>query len=81
MSDLAYFMHCIILLLAHIWLLYPLGHVYTEPELEVQGEQPQTEELTNLAWINASPGASHQYLLTFDFQSIFIIQYDCALSL
>jgi hypothetical protein len=35
MSDLSYFMHCIVLLLAHIWLLYPLGHMYVEPELEV----------------------------------------------
>jgi hypothetical protein len=29
----------------------------------------------------ASPGASHQYFLIFVPQSIFILQFDCALSL
>jgi hypothetical protein len=48
MSDLAYFMHCIILLLVHIWLLYPFGHVYAEPELEVQAKQAQVEAITSL---------------------------------
>jgi hypothetical protein len=36
------------LLLAHIWLIYPLGHVYMEPELEVQEEQTQAKDFTNL---------------------------------
>jgi hypothetical protein len=31
------------LLLAHIWLVYPLGHVYAEPKLEIQVEQVQKE--------------------------------------
>jgi hypothetical protein len=48
MNDLAYFMHCIILLLVHIWLLYPFGHVYAEPELEVQAKQAQVEAITSL---------------------------------
>jgi hypothetical protein len=41
-------MHCFILLLAHIWLIYLLGHVYTEPESEIQAEQAQGEDFTNL---------------------------------
>jgi hypothetical protein len=32
-----------------------LGHV--EPELEEPTEQAQDEDLTNLVWIKASPGA------------------------
>jgi hypothetical protein len=36
-------MHCIIMILAHKWLIYPLGHVYAEPKLEVQVEQVQKE--------------------------------------
>jgi hypothetical protein len=51
-------MYYIILLLAHRWLIYLLGHVYAEPELGVQAEQAQVEELTNLASIKPSPGAS-----------------------
>jgi hypothetical protein len=38
--------HCIILLVAHLC-SYTLDH--TEPELEVQTEQAQAEDLTNLA--------------------------------
>jgi hypothetical protein len=36
------------MLLAHIWLIYPLGHVYVDPELEVQAKQAQAEDFTNL---------------------------------
>jgi hypothetical protein len=50
-------MHCTIILLAHIWLVYPLGHVCAESELEEPTEQAQGEEFTNLIWIKASPGA------------------------
>jgi hypothetical protein len=32
--NLAYLLCCIISLLAHIWSIYPLGHIYAEPELE-----------------------------------------------
>jgi hypothetical protein len=39
-------MHCIILLLAHTQLFYTLDHV--ESKQEVQAEQAQAEDLTNL---------------------------------
>jgi hypothetical protein len=66
-------MHCTIMLLAHIWRIYPLGHVYAEPELKEPTEQAQAEEFTNLVWIKASPGESHQSSLAF--LSIFIIMF------
>jgi hypothetical protein len=50
-------MHCIIFLLVHIWLIYLLGHMYAEPELEEPTEQAQAKDLSNIAWIKASPGA------------------------
>jgi hypothetical protein len=39
-------MHCIILLLAHIWFFYTLDHA--EPKLEVQAEQAQAKAVSNL---------------------------------
>jgi hypothetical protein len=45
--------------------IYPLGHVYTEPELEVQVEQAQVEELTNLVWIKVSPDTFNHWSLSF----------------
>jgi hypothetical protein len=45
-------MHCIILLVAHLC-SYTLDHA--EPELEVQAEQDQAEDLTNLAWNQGKP--------------------------
>jgi hypothetical protein len=39
-------MHCIILLLAYIWLFYKLDHA--EPKPGAQAEQAQAEEFTNL---------------------------------
>jgi hypothetical protein len=45
------------MLLAHVWLIYPLGHVYAEPKLEEPMEQAQAEEFTNLVWIKASLSA------------------------
>jgi hypothetical protein len=41
-------MHCTIVLLPHMWLIYPLGHMYGGQELEVQAEQAQVEASTNL---------------------------------
>jgi hypothetical protein len=41
-------MHCTIISLAHVWLIYLIGHVYTELELEVPTEQVQVEDFTNL---------------------------------
>jgi hypothetical protein len=37
-------------LIAHIWLIYPLGQVYAEPV-----EQAQVEDLTNLALDQGKP--------------------------
>jgi hypothetical protein len=45
MIALASLMQCIIFLLAHIWLIYPLGDVYKEPELETQVDQAQEGNL------------------------------------
>jgi hypothetical protein len=43
-------MHCTIVLLPHIWLIYLLGHMYAGQEPEVQAEQAQVEASTNLDW-------------------------------
>jgi hypothetical protein len=45
-----YLIHGIIMLLAHTWLIYPLGHIYAEPEPEVQAEQAQVKASTDLDW-------------------------------
>jgi hypothetical protein len=37
-------MHYTIIILAHVWLIFLIGHVYVEPELEV----PTVEDFTNL---------------------------------
>jgi hypothetical protein len=41
-------MHCTIMLLAHICIIYLLGHMYAEMELEVQAKQGQAEDFANL---------------------------------
>jgi hypothetical protein len=41
--------------LAHIWLIYPLGHVFADPEPEVQAKQAQVEAITNLALGQGKP--------------------------
>jgi hypothetical protein len=74
-------MHYTIMLLAHIWLIYPLGHVYVEPELEVQAEQAQAEDFTNLDLDQGKPGAFNQCSLYFIFESCSMFYFDCALSL
>jgi hypothetical protein len=48
-------MHCTITLLAHIWLIYPLGHVYAELELEEPMVQAPIEAITNLALDQGKP--------------------------
>jgi hypothetical protein len=48
-------MHCTIRLLAHIWFFYLSGHVYVEPDLEVQAEQAQIEDFTNLILDQGKP--------------------------
>jgi hypothetical protein len=49
-------MHCTIMSLAHVWLIYSIGHVYAEPELEVRTEQFQVEDFTNLKLTLGKPG-------------------------
>jgi hypothetical protein len=46
-------MHCSIMLLAHIWLVYMLDHV--EPELKELTEQVPAEDPTNLALDQGKP--------------------------
>jgi hypothetical protein len=41
-------MQCTIISLAHVWLIYSIGHVYTKLELEEPTEQAQVEDFTNL---------------------------------
>jgi hypothetical protein len=53
-------MHCTKMSLAHVWLIYPIVHVYAEPELEEPTKQAQDEDFTNIVWIKTSPDASHQ---------------------
>jgi hypothetical protein len=48
-------MHYIISLLAHIWLIYPLGDVYAEPEPKGHVEQARVEAITNLALDQGTP--------------------------
>jgi hypothetical protein len=50
-------MHYTIMPLAHVWLIYPIGHVYVEPELEVSTKQVQVENFTNLVQLKATPSA------------------------
>jgi hypothetical protein len=38
-------MHYTIMLIAHVWFISPIGHVYAELELEVSMEQAQVEDL------------------------------------
>jgi hypothetical protein len=54
----SYLMHCTILLSTHSC-AFTLDNA--EPELEVQAEQAQVEDPTNLVWIKASPDASNNH--------------------
>jgi hypothetical protein len=63
-------MHCTSYLLAHICSCM-LGHA--EPEFEVPTEQVSAEDFTNLVWIKASPGESHQLSLDFLLITIFML--------
>jgi hypothetical protein len=66
-------MHYTIRLIAHIWLIYPLGPVYTELELEVQVEQAQVKVITNLALDQGKPRCIQPILLVFYFESCFML--------
>jgi hypothetical protein len=48
-------MHCTIMPFAHVWLISLIGHVYTEPELEVPTERVQAEDFTNVDWDQGKP--------------------------
>jgi hypothetical protein len=67
--------------LAHVWLIYPIGHMHAEPELEVPTEQDQVEDLINLDLNQSNPRCINQCSLSFIFKYIFMLYFDCALSL
>jgi hypothetical protein len=70
-------MHCTILLSAHSC-AFAMDH--TELELKELMEQAQAEDITNLAWIKAIPGAFNQCSLSFIFESLLFVLIGCALS-
>jgi hypothetical protein len=79
MINLAYLLHCIIMLSAHAF-AYLLGHV--ESEFEESTEQAQVKAITNLVWAKTSLGAlTNVPCLLLYFESYFMFYYDCALSL
>jgi hypothetical protein len=56
---------------------YTLDHA--EPELEVQAEQAQTEDLTNLALGSRQALLHHSQSLTFVLNLYLYVKNDCAL--
>jgi hypothetical protein len=60
--------------------MHTLGHVGGKNRSRQWNKLKSRTSLTFFL-SKASPDASHQYTLTFMFQSIFTIQFDCALSL
>jgi hypothetical protein len=48
-------MHYTIMSLAHVWLIYLIGHVYAEPKLKVTTEQVEAEDFTNLDLNQGNP--------------------------
>jgi hypothetical protein len=73
-------MNCTIMVLAHVWLIYPLGHVYVEPELEEPTEQTQAKDPANRALDQGKPWCINQCPLSFISESIFMLIFGCALS-
>jgi hypothetical protein len=65
-------MHYTIMFLAHVWLISPIGHVYTELELKVPTEQVQVEDFTNLILTQGKPRCISQCSLSFIFKFIFM---------
>jgi hypothetical protein len=53
--DALHLIHGIIILLAHIWFIYPLDHVYVAPEFEEPVVQAQVEAFTNLSLDQGTP--------------------------
>jgi hypothetical protein len=66
-------MNYTIMSLAHICLIYPIGHVYTEPELEVLIEQVQVEDLTNLDLNQGKPQCIKPMPLFFNLNLCFML--------
>jgi hypothetical protein len=58
-------MHCTIMSLAHVWLIYPIGHENVEPELKVPTVQVQVGDLTNLDLNQDKPRCINQCSLSF----------------
>jgi hypothetical protein len=74
-------MHCNIMSLAHVWLIFPIDHVYAEPELEEPMEQAQVEDLTNVVLNEGKPQCIPPKSLSFMFETLCIIIFDRALRL
>jgi hypothetical protein len=49
--------------------------------VKLRGQHSEDSWILTLFLSKASPGASHQYFLDFCFQSLFMVQFDCALNL
>jgi hypothetical protein len=58
-------MYCIIIFLAHVWLISLVGHMYAKLELDVPTEQIQVAEFTNLVLTQDKPRCINQYSLSF----------------
>jgi hypothetical protein len=71
-------MHCIMLTLAHMQPFYVLDQDHAEPESEVQAEQAQVEDFTNLVLNQDKLRCIKPILLVFYFESFFMFYYDCA---
>jgi hypothetical protein len=83
-------MYSTIMFLAHIWLIYPLGHAYAESELEIQVEQVQKEccgpqvlsaKILIFLLDHDKPRCIKTILLIFYFKSCVMFYYDCAINL
>jgi hypothetical protein len=72
-------MHCTIMFLAHVWLVFLICHVYAELELEVPTEQVQVEDFTNLVLTQGKPRCINQCSLTFILNIYLYVSLDCAL--
>jgi hypothetical protein len=74
-------MHCTLMLLAHIWLIYPLGHVYAELKLEEPTDQVQAEDPANSSFESSQPPVHLRNDLCLYLNLCFMFHYDCALTL
>jgi hypothetical protein len=61
-------MHCTIMFLAHVWLIYLTGHVYAEPELDVPMGQVNLKDFTNLVLTQGKPPCIPPKSLFFVFE-------------